>query len=562
MIFSRYFSKSTGAEKIDFSVLYQCVLSESAADMPIDPVMHRMLQSVSSEPQSGKVKIAVIGDSCVSKAHLLTAWAEQPLSVLSELNAGVKIGGNFSSYDVAGHCVTGEFSEAVNDAGRDLSFANVSGLERFNQEIFVADAHLLLYVVNANNPMKTFQDEKLFWLFHTLGLLPRTIFVLDRFDEVVDVEDDNEYQSILKLKRNTLIQGLAARIGLDSQDIEALSVVAIASNPFCKGLDYWLKNIPEYRELSKISQLHRAIESVKEKFSKNALHDSRRTCLARHILDRQLALLADNEQKISTELSALTSVFDRFRRRLSIITEQLDAGRIALVNFSDLYYSDLILQVQCCGLEEFNDFFEREIGGHALKVSLTLKKEINRQVNLVGFELNFLLIELDAEVERFKNFGKLIKQDSELEGIGKKLSGFKYSAQTHEINFTESILGHELSDFLKSKKWTETSYVKGITSFMPVVGVAVDVWEKWDQGKKEAGFREIMAELTNCFKNQQMKSADLFEQGAFNKLFFRDYLQLVDEFESLSSLLDSGRARLRRLRKWKAKMELLSAGAS
>src|SRR5690606_30606832 len=127
----------------------------------------------------------------------------------------------------------------------------------------------------------------------------------------------------------------------------------------------------------------------------------------------------------------------------------------------------------------FNDFFEREIGEHALKFSLTLKKEINRQVNLVGFEMNFLLIELDAEVERFKNFGKLIKQESELEGIGKNLSGFKYSAQTHEVNFTESILGHELSDFLKSKKWTEISYVKGVASFIPVVGVAVDVWEKW-----------------------------------------------------------------------------------
>ncbi|MGV8268407.1 LeoA/HP0731 family dynamin-like GTPase, partial [Pseudomonas aeruginosa] len=63
---------------------------------------------------------------------------------------------------------------------------------------YVSEAHLVLYVMNSTNPIKESHKEDLTWLFRTLDLLPRTVFVLSRFDEVADVEDEQDYQANLQ----------------------------------------------------------------------------------------------------------------------------------------------------------------------------------------------------------------------------------------------------------------------------------------------------------------------------------------------------------------------------
>ena len=55
--------------------------------------------------------------------------------------------------------------------------------------------------MNSTNPIKDSHKEDLQWLFRELNLLPRTIFVLSRFDEVADVEDENDYMQNLNIKK-------------------------------------------------------------------------------------------------------------------------------------------------------------------------------------------------------------------------------------------------------------------------------------------------------------------------------------------------------------------------
>ncbi|MBI1509910.1 LeoA/HP0731 family dynamin-like GTPase, partial [Escherichia coli] len=91
-----------------------------------------------------------------------------------------------------------------------------------------------------------------------LDLLPRTVFVLSRFDEVADVEDEQDYQSNLQVKRKNVAGRLREQIGLTDQEEAELSIVAVAANPFDMGVEHWLANLEQFKELSHIATLQTA----------------------------------------------------------------------------------------------------------------------------------------------------------------------------------------------------------------------------------------------------------------------------------------------------------------
>ena len=72
----------------------------------------------------------------------------------------------------------------------------------------MSEAHLVLYVMNSANPIKESHAEDLKWLFRTLNLLPRTVFVLSRFDDVADVAEETDFQDKFLIKKNSVIKRL------------------------------------------------------------------------------------------------------------------------------------------------------------------------------------------------------------------------------------------------------------------------------------------------------------------------------------------------------------------
>ncbi|AGT74006.1 hypothetical protein HPSA20_0769 [Helicobacter pylori SouthAfrica20] len=60
-----------------------------------------------------------------------------------------------------------------------------------------------MYVLNPSNPIKESHKDDLNWLFRTLNLLSRTIFVISRFDEEADIEDEKDYNKRFEIKKKT-----------------------------------------------------------------------------------------------------------------------------------------------------------------------------------------------------------------------------------------------------------------------------------------------------------------------------------------------------------------------
>ncbi|WP_264160609.1 LeoA/HP0731 family dynamin-like GTPase [Edwardsiella piscicida] len=223
----------------------------------MDPKLLQKLQTAKQSAVNGKLHIALIGGFSEGKTSIAAAWMER----LDK--ASMKISHQESSNEVK-----------IYDVGSDFVLIDTPGLfgfkEQFNEDVqsiekykditkkYVSEAHLVLYVMNSTNPIKESHKQDLEWLFRTLNLLDRTVFVLSRFDEVADVEDEADYHSNANVKRQNVASRLQDLIALTAQERDALSIVAVAANPFDMGTEYWLENPDKFRALSHISALQQA----------------------------------------------------------------------------------------------------------------------------------------------------------------------------------------------------------------------------------------------------------------------------------------------------------------
>ncbi|MEH8206803.1 LeoA/HP0731 family dynamin-like GTPase [Aeromonas veronii] len=190
------------------------------AGVPIDQELRSKLQTAIQSVSGERLKVALIGGFSEGKTSIAAAWMEQ----LDK--SSMKISHSESSNEVK-----------VYEVGEDFVLIDTPGLfgfkEKYNAEKqaiekykditkkYVSEAHLVLYVMNPTNPIKESHEDDLAWLFRSLGLLPRTVFVLSRFDEVADVEDEDDYRDNLKVKYDNVVGRLRAAIELDDEEEKA-----------------------------------------------------------------------------------------------------------------------------------------------------------------------------------------------------------------------------------------------------------------------------------------------------------------------------------------------------
>lgn len=102
-------------------------------------------------------------------------------------------------------------------------------------------------------------------MFRTLNLLSRTIFVISRFDEEADIEDEEDYNKRFETKKENIQNRLNDLISLSEEEKESLIIVAVAANPYDLGVEHWLKHKEEFQKLSHIKTLQDATQKkIKE----------------------------------------------------------------------------------------------------------------------------------------------------------------------------------------------------------------------------------------------------------------------------------------------------------
>lgn len=518
----------------------------------IDPKVDEKLDCAIRSMEGDKLRVALIGGFSEGKTAIAAAWLERfDMSTM-------KISPEESSNAVT-----------VYDTGFDCLLIDTPGLfgfkEQFNSQTnalekykeltrkYVSEAHLVIYVMDPANPIKESHRDDLTWLFRSLNLLPRTVFVLSRFDAVADVEDDHEFNKFFTVKRDNVIGRLRDLIHLTDAEAAELTVVAVAADPFEMGTEYWLSNLERFRALSRIGLLQQATsEKVASAGGAVAIVEETRRSIVRDVLGKQLPIAIQNDERIAQEASKLDTMNHEMRKQLTLAEARIKDARIGLREFVTRFFTDLILQTRGQSLETFGDFFERNIGSEGVVLNTHLQNGFDQQMRAVKLDINKMAISFDAEVNHY---------NASLRAYGKQ--GINYLVKSGAINNTTILatrdgivgaarmVGLDLSKLLKFKPWGAVKLANGLNGLLAGFGLAIELWESWQQSQREQVFRTMISEMVKSLEKQRIELLGLIDGPKFEDQFFPELVDLRAEMASVEQSVVAIREKHEQFHQWR-----------
>nr|WP_274610469.1 LeoA/HP0731 family dynamin-like GTPase [Rhodospirillum rubrum] len=522
--------------------------------------MLRKIEHVGEGLAGEKLKIALIGGFSEGKTSIAAAWMER----LDK--ASMHISQQESSNEVKVYEV-GDSFVLIDTPGlfgfKEQFNADFKAMEKYKDitRKYVSEAHLVLYVMNSTNPVKDSHKEDLNWLFRTLDLLPRTVFVLSRFDEVADVEDEASYAQNLQIKRSNVESRLLEAIGATDAEVAALSIVAVAANPFDMGTDYWLERLEQFKALSHIASLQQATaQKIQASGGPEAIAEQARKSVILDVLHKELPVAVENDQRLGVEVERLTSVSQHLTRQLDRADLQISEARIGLRDFIVRYFAGLIQRTQGLTLETFAEFFEREIGNDGVMVTTRLQNEFDRQLSGVSQELSRMRLSFDAEIAHFNstvvNFGK---QGVSYVIKGNFINNGSVLAARDGIVTAAKTLGLDLSAALKFKPWGAVNLANSINGVLAFAGVALEIYDSYKRHEQKEIFEGAVKDMVANFNSQREDLLAMINSDSFQANFFPDYAALKSNADDVRGAINTQTQLRTQFQAWRESGEVIEA---
>jgi Dynamin-like helical domain len=280
-------------------------------------------------------------------------------------------------------------------------------------------------------------------------------------------------------------------IDLSDEEVDQLSIVAVAANPFLMGTEHWLANLDQFRTLSHIASLQDATLN-KIKASGGAaqiVEDARRSVIA-DVLGKQLPIAIANDERFGAEVGRLGKMRVSLERQLRSADGQISDVRIRLREFVSSYFGDLILQTKGLTLETFGEIFEREIGAEGIVLVNRLQNEFDRQLRGVNQEIGRMRLSVAAEIEHFNStVVNLGKQGLSYVVKSRLITNSTVLATRDTIVAAAKTIGVDLGGMLKFKSWGAVKLANGLNGALAILGIAFEVWDSYAKFQRERAFK-------------------------------------------------------------------------
>ncbi|GAA8410777.1 50S ribosome-binding GTPase [Helicobacter pylori] len=469
-----------------------------------------------------KLKVALVGGFSCGKTSIAAAWIDR-------LDKSMKIDHEESSDEVKIYDIDDEI-ELVDTPGLfgfKVKEHDSGKIERYKDitKKYISEAHLILYALNPSNPIKESHKDDLNWLFRTLNLLSRTIFVISRFDEEADIEDEEDYNKRFKIKKENIQNRLNELISLSEEEKESLIIVAVAANPFDLGVEHWLKHKEKFQKLSHIKALQDATQKkIKENGGKLTIIEEAKKSVIQDVVYRQMPPAKQALQDINREMEYLNKTLEKRRKEIQDLNKEIFQARIHLREFIIRYFSDLIRQVSGTSLETFNDFVIREIGDEGINIETKVQNEFERQTQGIVNEIAKIETGFNADMSFFEKhagtFGrigiKLLEQSKFINATNIKLA-------RDGIVAGGKFVGIDLA--LKFKPWGAVKLASNLNKALPLIGLVIEVWDSWKESQKIEKLEKAKEKMKSNFDGQKQEILALindetrFKQTCFPSVF-------------------------------------------
>ena len=200
------------------------------------------------------LKIALLGAFSDGKTSVIASWLGH---IMDDMNIDI----NESSDRIAVYKPEGlpEKCEIIDTPGlfgdkeKEVNGSQVMYSDLTKQ--YISEAHIVLYVVDATNPLKESHNDIVKWVLRDLNKLSSTIFVINKMDEVTDLTEQVMFDQQAEIKKNTLGEKLIRAANLSADEVSNTRMVCMASNPGGRGLEFWFSKPEHYESRSRINHL-------------------------------------------------------------------------------------------------------------------------------------------------------------------------------------------------------------------------------------------------------------------------------------------------------------------
>ncbi len=452
---------------------------------------------------SDALRIALLGAFSDGKTSVVAAW-------LGRVFGDMKIDMDESSdrvveYTPAGlpdkcHIVDtpGLFGDKeLTEAGRQIMYEEKT-------RRFISEAHLILYVVDATNPLKETHGDVVRWVLEDLQKLDSTIFVINKMDAVSDLRDEAAFNAQAVIKRDNLKSKLQRAAGLSDAQLNALNIVCVAANPNGRGLPFWFGKPTEYDARSRIPQLKAATMATLSSSVPDVLRAKTGMDVVRDIVavkikavEQQFQALSQGRAQILQEIERVEESIGRGRREVlrhaTSLGEELDALDKTLMG-----------KLRPLEMEDLRTYLEDEIGWIGDEVGMKLQRRIKSIVDKYAEQsaevTNQVVKDVARQIDNTRSF---------LESMGGKaagwagdglkgLQGMSPEAIKGAIFVARDLLGN-MGVVIKFKPWEASKLAGGVAKWAGPVAAALqvggDVYQHYKQSELEAKLTEAKEKI-------------------------------------------------------------------
>lgn len=379
-------------------------------------------------------------------------------------------------------------------------------------EKYISEAHIIIYVCDAVVPVKDSHKESLKLVLKTFNKLDSTIFVLNKMDEAgYDLTDEEDYQTGMKIKTETLKKRLKEAIGLSSEEEKQLKIVCVAADPKGKGLSYWFERMDNYRQRSRIDALKHEVENIIQSKDKDDLKSAVDLAVLKDIMMGVNKQITIANQSLNEPLKQCKEIINDMKNDCQILKQELMANKRNMTEkLNELRKSVQYDINNASDMNQLASAIQDVIGIEGDQVTChILSRNINQIISECA-ENN--QVELERTAVIFEN--KFSLQDEILkEGMAKSV----FFLKNVKIDNTHILKARDLiAKNFKFKPWGATKWAKNLTKAFKIGGVILsifmEVWEWWKAKKNQEKLAKLKEELKNAIESIFKELFDLFNK--------------------------------------------------
>lgn len=513
--------------------------------------------------QSEMISIVLVGSFSDGKTSVIAGWLGEKVSNMKidsdESSDQLEI---YTPSSLPDKCqvvdTPGLFGdkERDDDDGRTIQFSDIT-------KKYIDQANIILYVVDAKNPLKESHREVVRWILKDLNKLSSTIFVINKMDVVADLTDEEDFENARKIKEETLRKKIVDVTGLASRDAEKLQIVCISSNPNDKGFDFWMQHKDKYEARSRILDLEEATNKVLKDNASSAL-------ITKTGYDTLSRVLRENIQEVEIQLSLIEkTIVPEMRESLKRNKEDYETARRQILNFRESFVQDINdykktmkTQLRTCTMETIGNFVRDEIGIDGDSCGCKLEQGITSISRRYFTQAEKYISNLGKSIEQqeFKQneiFDKVLKKGTDKLKELSMMSMMMPIGQLKNAIFTgRGVLKSTFNVGIKFKPWGVTKLANGLSKSLPWIGAGlalllegISIIKKNKENQKfQSLCNDVEALIDGVFK-------EIVDTAQDEKRFFAQFapqLQEVQEFlEGQNKALNAELERQKQFQEWK-----------